>query len=112
MISEKVLALLKEITLQDCQYDDNPDVQIIAHAGDSGQQVFIYSDQVDYYFKAIGSPYLLAMTKWLVIQLQDQQMREFANITIGQLQQAFDLPAHKRQDALVILQLIEQLHPS
>ncbi|WP_440617447.1 hypothetical protein [Cysteiniphilum sp. 6C5] len=111
MISEKILALLKAITLKDCQYD-HACVQTIAHAGELGQQVFIYSDQANYYFKAIGSPYLLAMTKWLVMQLQDEKKITLADIDIAQLQQMFDLPTHKRQDALVILQLIEQLCPS
>ncbi len=109
MMSEKILDLLQAITLKDCQY--NPScVQTIAHAGELGQQVFIYSDQANYYFKAIGSPYLLAMTKWLVMQLQDNDKAALATFAdIAKLQQMFDLPAHKRQDALVILQLIEQL---
>ncbi|GGF96893.1 hypothetical protein GCM10010995_12720 [Cysteiniphilum litorale] len=111
MMSEKILDLLQAITLKDCQY--NPScVQTIAHAGELGQQVFIYSDQTNYYFQAIGSPYLLAMTKWLVMQLQDKDkaaLATFADIDIAKLQQMFDLPTHKRQDALVILQLIEQL---
>ncbi len=114
MMSEKILALLKAITLKDCQYDASC-VQTIAHVGELGQQVFIYSDQTNYYFKAIGSPYLLAITKWLVMQLQDNDkaaLTAFADIDIAKLQQMFDLPMHKRQDALVILQLIEQLYPS
>lgn len=111
MMSDKVLSLLKKITLKDCQYD-HASVQTIAHAGESAQQVFVYSDQDNYYFKAIGSPYLLAMTKWLLMQLQEKDKMVFADIDIAQLQQMFDLPMHKRQDALVILQLIEQLCPS
>lgn len=108
MISEKIRALLKEIRLKDCQYDSQS-IQTIARAGELGQQVLIYSDHAHYYFKAIGSPYLLAMTKWLVMQLHDKEMQKLADIDIAKLQQDFDLPTHKRQDALVILQLIEQL---
>ena len=108
MISKKVYALLKKIKLQDCTYD-NQSLEIIARAGASGQQVLIYRDHARYYFKAIGSPYLLAMSKWLMTQLQAKEMQTLADIDIAKLQQTFDLPTHKRQDALVILQLIEQL---
>ena len=108
MVNGKVLALLKEITLQDCQYEHQY-VKKIAHAGDYQQQATIYSDQGNYYFKVIGSPYLLAMVKWLSIQLQAKQKASLETLDIANLQQMFDLPTHKRQDALLILQLIEQL---
>lgn len=108
MISGKVLSLLKSINFQDFQCNGKQ-VKTIAYAGEDQRQVFIYCNQKNYSFKAIGSPYLLGMTKWIVMQLQNGQLAFLTTLDITKLQYTFDLPAHKRQDALIILQLIEQV---
>ena len=107
MYNQYVLSLLKEINRLDCNHSVS-DAQITIQVGEAQQQVIIYYWEKRYYFKAIGSPYLLAMAKWLKEKLQQNQSLELENYTIIDLVSQFSLPQHKRKDGLLILQLIEQ----
>lgn len=109
MCNQIISSLLSSITLEDCQYKANF-VDKVAKAGENNQQIVIYCNQGKYYCKAIGSPYLLAMAKWLTKLLQENKLVIYKTINIAELQCKFSLPRNKRQDALLILQLIEQLH--
>lgn len=108
MLNKIVLSLIKNITLHECQYS-NKHARLIGHAGDYRQQALMYKDERGYHFKVIGSPYLLAMTKWLSMELENNKLIHLADSNIRKLQENFNLPDNKRQDALIILQLIEQI---
>ncbi|WP_395947183.1 hypothetical protein [Caedibacter taeniospiralis] len=111
MYNQYVLSLLKEMNFKECQHVAIEAERLVS-VGERGRQVIVYRSQTAYYFKAIGSPYLLAMAKWLTQSLEQKRMSALAQLTITELVVQFSLPAHKRQDALLILQLIEKLHDS
>lgn len=110
MYSQKVIALLDNITIEDYQYIMPQFAKKIAQAGEHYQQVQIYYVHRNYYFKAIGSPYLLIMANWLINKIETEDTKFFKEIDIAYMYNTFDLPIHKRKDALLILQLIEQLY--
>ena len=63
------------------------------------------------FFKAMGSPFLLAMMKWLYSTLQKTQLPP-DNVTITSLVQQFQLPDNRRSDALLILKLLQRFKAS
>ncbi|WP_116963404.1 hypothetical protein [Fastidiosibacter lacustris] len=108
MYSKKVLSLLDNINSTD--FLPSKTVLKQVKIGEGMQQIIIACDDNRYYFAAIGSPYLLAMGKWLKDNLQQGTWMKIKDYQITDLVEYFSLPEHKRQDALLILNLIEQLN--
>ena len=107
MYNQQVLQWLLKINEDDCLELDQSSVVITA--GSDYQQVVFGEIDKKYYFCVIGSPYLMAMTKWLQEQLNTSPAMSLEHYDVTQLVDLFELPQHKRKDALLIVQLIEQL---
>ena len=84
--------------------------QICIAAGAEMNQIIITIIKKQVYFSVVGSPYLMAMTKWLQQMLIKDDITGLKQQTVLTLARQFDLPAYKRQDALLILSLIEQIN--
>ena len=107
MYNQRVLKWLLKIDKNDYLSDKSLSPKVIM--GEGNQQVVFAISEDKCYFSVIGSPYLMAMSKWLQAVINKGQYTSIKDYSIIQLVELFDLPEHKRQDALLILQLIEQL---
>ncbi|WP_119344361.1 hypothetical protein [Facilibium subflavum] len=107
MYNETVLHYLAQISMNDRLPKDKKHQGV--KVGDGMQQVIFYHGHHKVYFAVVGSAYLMAMTKWVQLKLQQKDWQALKAQDIKSLVEKFDLPVFKRQDALLILQLIEKL---
>ena len=109
MYNQKVLSYLTQIS----EGDLIPEALLKEshHTGDHAQSIYLYYDQTSgmSYIRGLGSPYLLAMLKWLQIELNQGNKNTLHEYHIQTLVALFDIPVHKKQDAFMILEIIEQI---
>lgn len=111
MYNDMIVKWLAKITDEDYLPDDiSESDKVCIAAGSDMNQVVITMARKHVYFSVVGSPYLMAMTKWLQQQLIKEDIVTLKQQTISTLVDQFHLPSYKRQDALLILSLIEQIN--
>ena len=107
MYSDLIIHYLEMIKVEDRVSPKRYNDCIMAGYGMQRSLMLINNDSVLY--SVVGSPYLMAMTKWLQQELLVKNIKTLKQYNISDLVLLFDLPAYKRQDALLILELIQQV---
>ena len=105
MYNDLVKKMLAKISLDDAKtFPDQKKYSV----EDNFSTLEIYVKDGKVSFRVFGDGYILAMMKWLQIQLQSKQ--NISNISLESLISLFELPELKYRNALQIVELIEKIN--
>ena len=105
MYNSEVKKMLRLISKEDAVIDSD---QIRYSVGDGFSTIDIYVSVNKVSFRVYGDAYVLAMTKWLQLELKNNE--DISELSLECLVDKFDIPTNKIRDAVQILDLVEQVN--
>ncbi|MFZ9035318.1 MAG: hypothetical protein ACO2ZM_04285 [Francisellaceae bacterium] len=106
MYPEVILNWIRQLNDEDGHF---PSTATKIEVNGAMSKIEFYVARQHAWFKVFGSPYLLAMVKWLQQGVDQGRMSQFYCYDINRLIHEFELPRTKRYEAMMIIELIEKL---
>ena len=105
MYNEIVKEMLSKVNMKDAISCENQKKYSIS---DNFSTIEIYIRDATVSYRVQGDAYIIAMTKWLQLELINNESLE--NIVLEDLVNIFDLPDIKLRNAIQIIELIEKIN--
>lgn len=105
MYNEIVKEMLSKVNMKDAVFCKSQKKYSVS---DNFSTIEIYVRDTTVSYRVQGDAYIIAMTKWLQLELINNESLE--NITLEDLVKIFDLPDIRLRNAIQILELIEKIN--
>ena len=105
MYNQIIKEMLAKVCIKDANTYENQKKYSVK---DNFSTIELYINKANVSYRVQGDAYIIAMTKWLQLQLIDNQSLQ--DITLDYLIETFSLPDVKLRNATQILELIEKIN--